>query len=292
MSILQNNMDISVIVPLYKGEKYINKLINMFEENMAFLKNKNLELETELIFINDYPNDKLSLDKDYKNIKIVNKEKNEGIHASRIKGIDLSSGKYILMLDQDDEITKDFLYYAYLSIKDNDVLVLNGYKEIDSNNKEKIYKTKSDVKRLLHKKSFFVSYCQIESPGHCLIKKESIPQEWHKYIMKTNCADDLFLWILMVSKGCKFKFVNQTCYIHKYTGANLSLDIEKKHQSNIEMISYLRSIEYVNKSDLVLLEIRRRMNARKPNMLDKYSYVYGYYVLIYMVQNAIFRKKL
>jgi len=285
-------MDISIIVPIYKGKRFVKKIINMFDENMAFLKEHKIILGVELILINDYPEEKIYLDIVRPDVHIYNKTKNEGIHSSRIDGIKLARGSYILLLDQDDEISKDFLYYAYTYRGNSDVVVFNGYKELDSYSKEKIYKTESDIKRLLHKKSFFVSYCQIESPGQCLIKKDSIPKEWIDNVMKNNCADDLFLWILMISREAMFTFVNKYCYIHKYTGTNLSLDAKNKYNSNVEMVSYLENINYVDNKNIELLKIRRRIGGKHPSIIDRNSYIYGYYVCLYGLYNWIYRKKL
>ena len=96
---------ISVIIPLYKGKRFIPKLIDMFEQNA-----KKVDEKVEIIFINDFPGEEINetFSNPYLDIKLINNEKNYGIHFSRVRGIHNASGKYIYMLDQDDEIRDHF----------------------------------------------------------------------------------------------------------------------------------------------------------------------------------------
>ncbi len=60
-------------------------------------------------------------------------------------------------------------------------------------------------KNALTLNAYIFGHNRIVSPGHCMIKKTSIPIEWKQNIMEVNGSDDLFLWILMFSKGSIFK---------------------------------------------------------------------------------------
>ena len=62
----------------------------------------------------------------------------------------------------------------------------------------------------------------IVSPGHCLIKKTSIPEYWTKHVMSVNSADDYFLWLLMIENKCQFNVNYDVLYTHKYTTSLLS----------------------------------------------------------------------
>ena len=107
-------MDISMIVPLYRGEIYLDKIIKMFNENIEYSKNNGLLVNAELIFVNDYAQEKVQLQKMYNtnNIFVFNNGRNVGIHQTRINGLKKSIGKYILFLDQDDVISSDFFYHS------------------------------------------------------------------------------------------------------------------------------------------------------------------------------------
>ena len=97
---------VSIIVPLYHGQKYINNLVSMVEKNRGVLSNCEVELET--IFVNDFPSEDISVPTN-KEIVLHANPNNQGIHASRVNGLKLAPGDYILMLDQDDIISDHYI---------------------------------------------------------------------------------------------------------------------------------------------------------------------------------------
>lgn len=124
---------ISIIVPVYNGDEYlercINSLINQTYSNL------------ELIFINDGSLDKsLSILKKYKNIdkriKIIDK-KNTGVSDSRNIGIKKSTGRYICFCDCDDMYEDNYVEIMYNTmIKYKVDIVKCNYKVIDKNNND------------------------------------------------------------------------------------------------------------------------------------------------------------
>ena len=105
------NPKISIFLPTYNKEKYIEKALNS-------LQNQTLK-DIEIIVINDSSNDNTSdiincyASKD-KRIKVLNNQKNYGLLYSRAMGIIHSSGEYLLNLDPDDELDdSDNLEYLY-----------------------------------------------------------------------------------------------------------------------------------------------------------------------------------
>jgi len=115
---MQEDFLISIIVPIYKVEKYLDKCINSIVEQSY----KNLEI----ILINDGSPDncqKICNDwaKNDKRIKILNKE-NEGLMAAWIDGLKISNGKLISFVDADDWLEKDYIlelvkpFYQYKNL--------------------------------------------------------------------------------------------------------------------------------------------------------------------------------
>lgn len=101
------NHKISIIVPLYKGTQYVEDILKMYHGNVCTLRNAGYSNLVELVIVNDYPNEKIILTDD--GVNVVNNEINIGIQNSRVKGINICVGEYVVMLDQDDYITSDFL---------------------------------------------------------------------------------------------------------------------------------------------------------------------------------------
>ena len=98
------NPKISVIMPVYNAEKFL-------EEAIKSILNQTYE-NWELIIINDASKDRsLKIINNYAKIDeriiIINNGKNVGCYVSRNYGIDKSSGDYITFVDSDDHIHKN-----------------------------------------------------------------------------------------------------------------------------------------------------------------------------------------
>ena len=126
-----NNIDISIIVPIYNAEKYIEKCINSLINQT--------KKELEFILVNDGSTDNTEkVIKSYndKRIKYF-KNKNQGIGKTRNFGIDKSTGKYLMFVDSDDYIREDACELLFNKInKDNlDLVVCDYYKVYEKDNK-------------------------------------------------------------------------------------------------------------------------------------------------------------
>lgn len=94
------DIKVSVIIPVYNGEKYI-------EKSLLFLTKQTLR-EIEFICVNDASTDNsLNVLKAFKQVfperfVIVNSEKNRGPGGARNIGLSYARGKYIAFMDSDD----------------------------------------------------------------------------------------------------------------------------------------------------------------------------------------------
>lgn len=111
------NDGISVIVPLYNVEKYINRCIDSIL-NQSFGN-------FEVILVDDGSTDKtgeicdLYAEKDSR-VRVIHKE-NGGGSAARKTGIDAAVGKYIMFIDSDDAYVEGALEKAHQTIVSEDV---------------------------------------------------------------------------------------------------------------------------------------------------------------------------
>lgn len=241
----------SIIIPVYKGQQYIPNLIRIAEANARELDSASIENNVELILVNDSPDIPLEIETESRTVTIrpLANEHNSGIHQSRINGLQAATGEYIVFLDQDDQIADDFLtkLYTIAIEKKADVVVGNAVNEISEQVSMLAYRTKGLYRNVTRLEAYVVSRNQIISPGQCLIRKASIPQEWCQFVVKINGADDLFLWLLMMVLGRKFEICKDVVYTHRYTGENLSAAIDKMTNSSLEVGQYLQQISYVPK---------------------------------------------
>ncbi len=287
---------ISVITPFYNGNKYIKCLFNVLGKNYDSLKEKYPNAEMELIIVNDSPEVEIVVPdlKTYFSYKVIKHELNYGIQQARVTGLNNCEGDYILFLDQDDELLNNAIVSQVEKIfqKNADMVICNAYMEKSDGSSCILYKSNEDFNRLTDLQFYLKSHNVIKSPGQCLVKKEIIPAEWKKFIMKKNGSDDLFLWILLLEKECRIVINKEPQYIHKFTGENLSESEEKMTISSLEIVEFLKNVDYVPKEHVDLL-YRARMfsfQLRKGNLLDKIKEIWkNNDIFFYLVINKIKR---
>ncbi len=260
-------MEISIITPIYKGNKYLNQYLDNVSKAC---KNRN---DVEVIWINDSPEIQIEYDKNLvKNFDliIIENQRNMGIHKSRCIGLNKAAGKYVLFLDQDDCISENSIDTQYNLIKnDVDIVLGNGLYENEEAS-EKIFKNKFSQDFATKKKPYILSRNFIISPGQCLIRRDSIPRYWLENNLEYNGADDYLLWLLMFNKQCRIVCNYDIVYIHKYTGNNVSLDDEKMFNSQLEVIKYLEKNDKYNRKDLKNLKkaILYKHNYKKNFLIE------------------------
>lgn len=224
---------VSVIVPVYYGRNYIKNIIGMVERNA-----RSADELVEIVFVNDSCEDTI-LDlcaSSRLNLIVLDNARNRGIHYSRIRGIQHSHGEYILMLDQDDRISDDFLSSQLAKIKRADMVVANGYEEM-GDGKRMLYRYAPMQWTVKHGIFYTVFGSRILSPGQCLIRRTSIPDIWFETIINNNGADDYLLWIYMLHKRNKIKINRNRLYIHRMYGKNASCDIDRMNRSLLEVVA-------------------------------------------------------
>ena len=164
---------ISVIVPIYNVEKYINQCIDSII-NQTY---KNLEI----ILVDDGSPDNCGricdeYAKKDSRIKVVHKE-NGGVCSARNIGMEKSTGKWIAFIDSDDWIENKYFEIILNEAKKEDVdIVICGYNKIWKNKVEKInasgeninYNSREYLIKSLNPQTCF-GFCPMR-----LIKKESI----------------------------------------------------------------------------------------------------------------------
>ena len=129
---------VSIIIPVYNGEKYLHKCLDS-------VVNQTLS-DIEIICINDCSTDRSSeiLNEYAKNdsrFKIINSDKNQGQSISRNIGIDSSSADLIMFIDQDDfyELTACEKAYNQIVKNDNDFVIFSLYNYYPKKNKKVVF---------------------------------------------------------------------------------------------------------------------------------------------------------
>lgn len=214
--------DLSLIVPVYNTEKYLEKCIES-------LINQKTRYNYEIICINDGSTDK-SLEilerykKKNKNIKVIS-QKNGGLSVARNTGINCSNGIYVGFVDSDDYISNKYvetlLKKAY---ERNADMVKTGYFEFNSDSYDVIKKIsfKEDSINISNEKN------KIENiKGHawgsvirkCIFDNVRFPVGyWY---------EDMIMKFLVIPQCKKIEVINENLYYYRITPTGLSRNVQK-----------------------------------------------------------------
>ncbi len=157
-----SKIKVSVIVPVYNAEKYLEKC-------MESLVNQTLK-DIEIIAVNDGSKDNsyqmlLDYQKNYPFIRVLNKE-NGGQASARNLAIENALGEYLGFVDADDYASLTMFEEMYLKATENDYdAVFCDHYEVKG--EKKIYKQFCDVSS----KVSIYKHCLV-SPWNKLIKRE------------------------------------------------------------------------------------------------------------------------
>lgn len=223
---------ISVIVPVYNVEKYLDKCIQSII-NQSFK-------DFELILIEDGSTDgsKEICNKWHQidpRIKFYH-QKNSGVSKSRNKGLSISKGEYIAFIDSDDWIAEDYLQtlITYINKYNVDIITSGTYNYYNNTFIEKIQLTETgcfDFKKANQYYQMMTSQ-HMTSPTCKLYKKELIDIYNIQFNEKINFAEDREF-------NLKYMSIVKTGYITSYVGYYYRRNIEnslthKKHNTKFK----------------------------------------------------------
>ena len=212
------NEKVSVIVPVFNGEKYIEDLI-------ISLRNQTLA-DIEIIFVDDGSEDKTGeIIKNYiqqdDRIKYFY-QKNQGGGAARNLGISKAKGDYLICLDSDDLYENTLIEDLYKQAeKTNADIVICKYK-IWNQTTGRISENKGINHKILPKKEVFSvndvqNILQITNPGPCnkLYRREFVLKNNLKY-SRTRIIDDLKFCMVALILAKKITTVNKELSTYRY----------------------------------------------------------------------------
>lgn len=180
--------DISIIVPIYNAEKYLNKciksLINQTKENLEF------------ILINDGSTDSSEeIIKSYQDTRIKYfKNKNQGIGKTRNFGIKKSTGKYIMFLDSDDFLATNACEELFKKAEQDklDLVINNFYRvEEETSKQEEVIISKFKNTTLKENKELLLEINL--APWNKLYKSELLKNNKIKFVEDLKYEDAPFV---------------------------------------------------------------------------------------------------
>lgn len=237
---------ISVIIPIYKVEKYLKKCIN----SVINQTHKNLEI----ILVNDgSPDCCREICEEYKNkdkrIVIINKE-NGGLSDARNAGIDVAKGKYIAFIDSDDYVSNDYIEYMYnLIVKYSSKMSICRVKEVWTN--AKVEEVENDVKlksQLLNSKETFYNLLFDKGIEVCAYAKLYEKDLFNNIrFPKGKVYEDTAIIYKIIKKAKKIAYGNKQCYYYVARQGSISKHPEFNNNEEDYIEHTFQMLDYLEK---------------------------------------------
>ena len=232
-----HNTPISIIVPVYNTGSYLRSCLDSLMEQSF----ENFEL----ICIDDGSTDQITIEilKSYSlrdaRIKILN-QKNSGSASARNNGLNNSKGEYILFIDSDDHVSKDFLKNLYKSIKDDcsDLAIASNIICFDEKGNNSIKQSGFEFYNRNHAEEYASK--AIITTGiswNKIYRKKFLLEKNIKYIdgMKCQAEDNYFSATAIIAAEDRISISKNTTYYWRQHNSSIT--------KNITTESFRKSIE-------------------------------------------------
>lgn len=222
---------VSVIVPIYNVEKYIEDCAkSLFQQTLN---------DIEYIFVNDCtPDNSIKILKEVldayperKNqVKIVNLEVNSGQAAVRKRGISEATGEFVIFCDGDDWVDKNMYQRLYdCAIQHNyDIVrclfrrVSDGHQALCKLIPPESYANKKQLLSYLIRTSDFSSTCDK------LVRRNVVFSQEFVY-PKDNMCEDLVYVLQYVLNAKSIGYINESFYYYRQNESSISHVLETEH---------------------------------------------------------------
>lgn len=173
----------SIIIPIYNCEKYIERCIKSIIEQDFF--------SYEIIAVDDGSKDNSlnicnNIAENFKQVKVFSK-KNSGVSDTRNYALNRATGKYILFMDSDDYVEKDYLQTAIDIIKKYNVEFVNFgfFSDVENERQELISSNRICMEDILVKKQEELNEKIVE-----LWDKHMLYNLWNKVYLREKIVNE------------------------------------------------------------------------------------------------------
>ena len=231
---MTNNCLITICTSFYNVEKYMESFISQ-------LKNQTCP-DFICILVDDG-----STDKSYKNcvkaigdderFSVIRHEKNKGLGAGRITGLEQVQTEYLTFMDPDDEIEKTTVENLLKDIQnsDSDFITYDYFTKNEKNKVELISDNTKTVKELFEAKSKLISHV-----WHKVYKKTLLEKIDFSFYKTVSFAEDLWLCTNCFLNAQNPVIIHNAYYYYKYNSSSLvHKRSEKSIRENIEVLKNL-----------------------------------------------------
>lgn len=227
---------ISIIVPVYNSDKFLRKCLNS-------ILSQTLK-EIEIIVINDGSTDKsLSIIEEImvndNRILLIDK-RNEGVSTARNIGINLARGKYILNVDSDDWIKKNYCEEMFKYAEENKVdILISDFFSVKNNKNNYIIDFYNPTGEIYSGSQYLEIFLKNNFKGYMcnkLILKELFIKNNLEFNSEVLIMEDALLLSQLIKKSNKIGKLNKAYYYYLIHPSSATNNINEKYFININKV--------------------------------------------------------
>jgi len=236
LSEVPNEVIISIIVPVYNVEKYLNRCVDSI---LSQTFNK-----YEIILVNDGSTDSSGMlcdeyEKKYKFIKVIHKS-NGGLGSARNVGLNNAIGKLIGFVDSDDWIEEDMYQHMFEIYNNTNCQIVSTRYDLVYNDKANILKLKYDVK-LMSRDEALIHYLE-KGIGSNDYDYSVCTKLYEKAIFdeirfpENQLYEDAVTNFKLICKSTKYAYSNKVCYHYFQKGVSITRNKFSSRDFDLEKI--------------------------------------------------------
>jgi glycosyltransferase involved in cell wall biosynthesis len=228
----QHNPLVSVVIPLYNGEKYIRDcLLSVYEQTYRPL---------EVIIVDDgSTDDSLAVIEKVQGEKTVIRQQNADVSAARNTGVEHSKGKYVAFIDQDDLWLPDKIDRQVSVFKEDDRidLVFTDLVKIFDTGKRRHARDKHDIALSLTDDNLFPTLVKknVLMPSTVMVKRESLIKAGYFDEDFKTCGD-YEMWLRMAGQRMVFRYLPQRLTLYRQHEDNTARETDIMYRDRIKAI--------------------------------------------------------
>lgn len=232
-------MKLSIIVPVYGVEKYIEQCLSSLLVPDLY--------NYEIIVVNDGTKDR-SMDIVRNNIcdsriRIIEQE-NKGLSAARNHGIKEAKGEYVWMFDSDDWAATEELQDVIASLDNIDMLFFDGYYvNYEKDGREYVYMSNSEANSGLE-----LAQCNYHHPAQFYIIRKKILMDSQHLFKEGILHEDLLFTPIAILLCNKVKCYKKPIYHYRQREGSITKVVNPKRI--IDMIYVIDSLINFGKENL------------------------------------------
>ena len=232
-------MDISVIIPVKNGEKYIRECLDSvfnqsFKGSYEVILGVDPSEDNTLEIAQEYQ-------KDHPNL-IVESRRGKGVQFNRVDSIKKAKGKYLCFLDGDDYYSKDYLKIMFEEIEKGFDVVNCSFK-VDKNGRltKNIFSKNIELNsvsacKALLKDSYMRSFLWSK-----IFKRELFDNKFPIFDVKDALFEDTMLVYYLFMHAKKVKCIKAPLYVYRNNSSSVTKSPQKnRFEYHLYAFSYIR----------------------------------------------------